>query len=54
VTAVDFGVQVSPDRRSTLERRVRRLVVTTISYNVVEAGVAITAGIGETSAALEA
>jgi divalent metal cation (Fe/Co/Zn/Cd) transporter len=35
-----------------LEQRVRRLVAATITYNAVEAAVAITAGIGASSAAL--
>ncbi|HMG45420.1 MAG TPA: cation transporter [Acidimicrobiales bacterium] len=40
------------DREAALRRRVRRLVAATISYNVVEAVVAITAGIGASSVAL--
>jgi divalent metal cation (Fe/Co/Zn/Cd) transporter len=40
------------DRRAVLTRRVRRLVAATITYNVVEGVVAITAGIGASSAAL--
>lgn len=48
--AVELGAPAS--RRSLLERRVRRLVAATISYNVVEAVVAIAAGIGASSAAL--
>ena len=51
MTAVEFG-RVSSTRRALLERRVRRLVAATITYNVVEAVVAITAGIGASSAAL--
>jgi divalent metal cation (Fe/Co/Zn/Cd) transporter len=38
--------------RAVLQRRVRRLVAATITYNVVEAVVAITAGVGASSAAL--
>jgi divalent metal cation (Fe/Co/Zn/Cd) transporter len=43
-----------PDRlqRLNLQRRVRRLVAATITYNIVEAVVAVTAGIGASSAAL--
>jgi len=40
------------DRRAVLRRRVRRLVAATITYNVVEAVVAIGAGIGASSVAL--
>jgi divalent metal cation (Fe/Co/Zn/Cd) transporter len=40
------------DRRAILRRRVRMLVGATITYNVVEAAVAITAGIGASSVAL--
>ena len=49
------AVELSPlrsERRAALERRVRRLVAATITYNVVEAVVAISAGIGASSAAL--
>lgn len=42
----------SADRQALLRRRVRRLVAATISYNVVEAVVAVTAGIGASSVAL--
>jgi divalent metal cation (Fe/Co/Zn/Cd) transporter len=51
VTAVSIGTGV-PARRAVLHRRVRHLVAATITYNVVEAAVAITAGIGASSAAL--
>lgn len=50
-----IAVELSPlrfERRAALERRVRRLVAATITYNVVEAVVAISAGIGASSAAL--
>lgn len=46
------AVTVSPARRSVLTRRVRWLVAATISYNVVEAVVAITAGTLASSTAL--
>jgi divalent metal cation (Fe/Co/Zn/Cd) transporter len=42
----------SPERTTTLIRRVRLLVAATITYNVVEATVAITAGTVASSAAL--
>ena len=42
----------SAARRSLLQRRVRRLVAATISYNIAEAAVAIAAGITASSAAL--
>ena len=50
-----IAVELSPlrsERRTALERRVRRLVAATITYNVVEAVVAISAGLGASSAAL--
>lgn len=43
---------LTPERRATLHRRVRWLVAITITYNVVEAVVAITAGRLASSAAL--
>jgi divalent metal cation (Fe/Co/Zn/Cd) transporter len=43
---------VEPDRRAVLEQRVRWLVAATITYNVVEAVVAIAAGTVASSAAL--
>jgi divalent metal cation (Fe/Co/Zn/Cd) transporter len=45
-------VATSPARREVLARRVRWLVAATISYNVVEAAVAITAGTVASSTAL--
>ncbi|BEL07457.1 cation transporter [Actinoplanes sichuanensis] len=42
----------SPERRSVLNRRVRLLVAATITYNVIEAVVAITAGTMASSTAL--
>lgn len=42
----------SSERRDALARRVRFLVAGTISYNVIEAGVALTAGIAASSTAL--
>jgi divalent metal cation (Fe/Co/Zn/Cd) transporter len=50
----DAGVATSPTdhRRTLLIRRVRWLVAATISYNVIEAIVAITAGVAASSTAL--
>jgi divalent metal cation (Fe/Co/Zn/Cd) transporter len=45
-------VTVVPDRRPVLVRRVRLLVAATITYNVVEAAVALTAGTEASSGAL--
>ncbi|MEV0351533.1 cation transporter [Nonomuraea sp. NPDC050680] len=42
----------APDRRTLLQRRIRLLVTATITYNVIEAAVAITAGTIASSAAL--
>jgi divalent metal cation (Fe/Co/Zn/Cd) transporter len=50
MTAVWLGV--SPARRDLLARRVRLLVAATITWNVAEAAVAITAGTVSSSAAL--
>ncbi|MGP3955234.1 cation transporter [Nonomuraea sp. 3N208] len=46
------GLSPSPARRALLQRRVRLLVTATITYNVIEAAVAITAGTIASSAAL--
>ncbi|GAA4895010.1 cation transporter [Actinomycetospora straminea] len=43
---------MDPERRSVLTRRVRLLVAATITYNVIEAIVAVTAGTVASSAAL--
>ena len=45
-------VTVSPEQRAVLARRVRLLVTATITYNVIEAVVAITAGAKASSTAL--
>ncbi|WCD94905.1 cation transporter [Streptomyces sp. HUAS 31] len=50
MTAISLGP--TPDRRTQLARRIRLLVAATITYNVVEAVVAITAGTLASSAAL--
>ncbi|MFE0593262.1 cation transporter [Micromonospora echinospora] len=49
---VDLSPGPSPQRRAVLARRVRLLVAATITYNVVEAVVAITAGTIASSTAL--
>jgi divalent metal cation (Fe/Co/Zn/Cd) transporter len=51
VTAIDLP-SPSSVRRALLRRRVRRLVAATITYNVIEAVIAIGAGIGASSVAL--
>ncbi|MGW7594521.1 hypothetical protein [Streptomyces rubiginosohelvolus] len=50
MTAISLGP--SPARRDTLIRRIRLLVAATITYNVIEAVVAITAGTMASSTAL--
>ncbi|MEV8432394.1 cation transporter [Streptomyces chartreusis] len=50
MTAISLGP--TPDRRTQLARRIRLLVAATITYNVVEAVVAITAGTLASSTAL--
>jgi hypothetical protein len=45
-------IATSADRREVLSRRIRFLVAATISYNVIEAVVAITAGTRASSSAL--
>ncbi|SEM53337.1 cation transporter [Nonomuraea pusilla] len=49
MTALDLP---APDRRTVLRRRIRLLVAATITYNVIEAVVALTAGAAASSAAL--
>ncbi|GAA5023633.1 hypothetical protein GCM10023335_56570 [Streptomyces siamensis] len=50
MTAISLGP--SPSRRDTLTRRIRLLVAATITYNVIEAVVAISAGTLASSTAL--
>ncbi|MFG1704272.1 cation transporter [Nonomuraea sp. M3C6] len=50
MTAPDLAL--GPARRALLQRRIRLLVAATITYNVIEAAVAITAGTIASSAAL--
>ncbi|WP_327048317.1 cation transporter [Microbispora sp. NBC_01189] len=53
MTAINLpGLGPSPARRTALQRRIRLLVAATITYNVIEAAVAITAGTIASSAAL--
>ena len=52
MTAIQLAVGPGPGERAALQRRIRRLVAATISYNVVEGVIAIGAGIGASSAAL--
>jgi divalent metal cation (Fe/Co/Zn/Cd) transporter len=52
MTALDLHGPTGGRRRTLLQRRVRRLVAATITYNVAEAAVAVTAGIGASSVAL--
>lgn len=51
-TPVPARPTLGAERRAVLHRRVRRIVATTISYNVLEAAVAIGAGAAASSAAL--
>jgi divalent metal cation (Fe/Co/Zn/Cd) transporter len=51
VTALNLPAP-APARRAMLQRRIRLLVAATITYNVIEAAVAITAGTMASSAAL--
>ncbi|MGN9761052.1 cation transporter [Streptomyces sp. SD31] len=50
MTAISFGP--SPARRDALARRIRLLIATTITYNAIEAAVALTAGTLASSTAL--
>ncbi|MGV1086859.1 MAG: cation transporter [Mycobacterium sp.] len=45
-------MNVSPTRRTALQRRIRLLVAATISYNVIEAAIALAAGTRASSTAL--
>jgi divalent metal cation (Fe/Co/Zn/Cd) transporter len=50
--ATPISLVPAPDRRAALARRIRLLVAATITYNVIEAIVAITAGTAASSTAL--
>lgn len=52
MTAANLSVTLRPDRKKVLQRRVRWIVAATISYNVIEAIVAISAGTIASSTAL--
>lgn len=54
MTAVVGSVALDPTRRRLLQRRIRLIVAATISYNVVEAVIALAAGTAASSAALVA
>lgn len=49
-----MSTTLTPDRRETLQRRIRWIVAATIGYNLIEAVVAITAGTLASSSALVA
>jgi len=51
-TGISISLGPSPARRETLARRIRLLVAATITYNVIEAVVALTAGTIASSTAL--
>jgi hypothetical protein len=51
-SAEPAAAELTPPRRALLNRRVRLLVATTITYNVIEAIVAIGAGAAASSTAL--
>lgn len=52
MTGIPIGIGPSPARRDALAKRIRVLVAATITYNVVEAAVAISAGTLASSTAL--
>ncbi|MET9646215.1 cation transporter [Streptomyces syringium] len=52
MTGIPIGIGPAPARRDALARRIRLLVAATISYNLIEAIVAITAGTIASSTAL--
>lgn len=52
MTVAAAGPATTPDRTAVLRRRVRLVVAATITYNVVEAVVALAAGVAASSAAL--
>ncbi|MEO3867487.1 cation transporter [Nonomuraea sp. B12E4] len=52
MTALNLPAALSPGRRASLRRRIRLLVAATITYNVIEAAVALTAGTIASSSAL--
>ncbi|WP_104162270.1 cation transporter [Cryobacterium sp. N22] len=52
MTATNTASSLDPARRLVLQRRIRLVVAITISYNVIEAGIALAAGTVASSAAL--
>ncbi|ASD23385.1 MULTISPECIES: cation transporter [Cryobacterium] len=52
MTATNTASSLDPIRRRVLQRRIRLVVAITISYNVIEAGIALAAGTVASSAAL--
>jgi len=52
MTAITLRKPVTPERRAILQRRIRWIVAATITYNIIEAIVALTAGTVASSAAL--
>ncbi|POH67071.1 cobalt transporter [Cryobacterium zongtaii] len=52
MTAANTSSSLDPIRRRVLQRRIRLVVAITISYNVIEAGIALAAGTVASSAAL--
>lgn len=52
MTATNTAPSLDPIRRRVLQRRIRLVVAITISYNAIEAGIALTAGTVASSAAL--
>ena len=52
MTATNLSVTLRPDRKKVLQRRIRWIVAATITYNVIEAIIAIAAGTVSSSTAL--
>lgn len=52
MTAANLSVTLRPDRKKVLQRRIRWVVAATITYNVIEAIIAIAAGTVSSSTAL--
>ncbi len=52
MTTISLRKPLTPERRATLQRRIRWIVAATITYNVIEAVIALAAGTVASSAAL--
>ena len=52
MSLITLRAPLSPARRLVLQRRIRWIVAATITYNVIEAVIALTAGTVASSAAL--